>query len=70
VLEAVAESKLVSFSIGNIDDLSHSHALADALPTMKIRELAVRFVYTVSKERNHIMQTLCRAVKSNFTCSL
>ena len=67
MLEAFAESKLVSFSIGNIDDLSHSQTLADALPSMKIRELAVRFVFMGRNERNHIMQTLCRAVKNNFT---
>ena len=63
--EAVAESKLESFSIGQIDSLARLHILADAIPSMKIRKLVITF-------RNFdripdAKQTLHQAVKNNFT---
>ena len=67
MLEAVAESKLVSLSIGNVENLSHFQTLAGALPSMKIREIVIQFGYLAPNERDRMQQTLRQAVKNNYT---
>ena len=64
--KAVAESKLETFSIGALPNLSHSQTLADALPSMKIREIVIHFGLLGPNE-DRMKQTICRAVKNNFT---
>jgi len=65
--QAVAESKLETFSIGIVDTLSRSQTLADALPSMKIREIVIQFGFFGLNETDRMEQTVCRAVKNNFT---
>ena len=63
--EAVAVSKLESFSIGRLDTEQHFTALTDAIPSMKIRKLAIQLRH--NRDGPHIMQMLRQAVKNNFT---
>jgi len=63
--QAVAESKLESFSIGEIGSLARLHILADAIPSMKIRKLVITFCNC--DRIPDAKQTLHQAVKNNFT---
>jgi len=66
--EAVAESKLDLFSI-SVDCRRDDRftILADAIPSMKIRELVVQFEDSASVSRDLMKQRLCTAVKNNYT---
>ena len=65
--EAVAKSKLQSFSIGSVNDRGHCTALAHAIPSMKIREIVIQFGFFGPNEMDRMKQRLCEAVKNNYT---
>ena len=71
--QAVAESKLESFSIGRLlYNQSQIQSLADTIPFMKIRTLVIRFQIRFQASGyhdldQHMKQTLHQAVKNNFT---
>ena len=64
--QAVAVSKLDSFSVGMIESEQHFTALTDAIPSMKIRELHIQFGgYNDLDHRRK--QTLREAFKDNYS---
>ena len=65
--EAVANSKLQSFSIGSVDASGHLTALANAVPSMKIQELAIQFSQHGYVRRDIIRQRLRNAIQNNYT---
>jgi len=65
--EAVANSKLHSFSIGSINDRGHCTALANAIPSMKVQKLVIRFAPQGYRRRDTISQMLRDAVHNNYT---
>jgi len=65
-LAAVAESKLESFSIGPISSQRKLKSLANIIPAMKVKELAVSFCPNLDSFKTHSFNTFLRAVaKSN-----
>ena len=65
--QAVAESKLESFSIRVDHNQSRVQSLADTIPSMKIRELVIQFDHNGYQNRDRTLQTLRQALKNNFT---
>ena len=65
--QAVAESKLESFSIRADHNQGRIQSLADAIPSMKIRELVIQFDHNGYQNRDRTLQTLRQALKNNFT---
>ena len=65
--QAVAESKLESFSIRVDHNQNRIQSLADTIPSMKIRELVIQINHNGYQNRDRTMQTLHRAFKNNFT---
>ena len=66
--EAVAVSKLDSFSVEMIDNVQRFTTLTDAIPSMKIRELHIQFGGYRSNDLDHRMkQTLREAFKDNYS---
>ena len=65
--EAVAQSKLDLFSISVECTRDHFSILADAIPSMKIRELVIQFEHSDLGARELMKQRLCEAVKNNYT---
>ena len=63
--QAVAESKLESVAIRVDHCQSRIQSLADTIPSMKIRKLVIELGQY--RDGRRITQTLCQAVKNNFT---
>ena len=68
--EAVAVSKLDSFSVGMIDNEQRFTALADIIPSMKIRKLHIKFElggYFYNDLNRRMKQALRKVFKDNYS---